>query len=137
MGIIVNRRTLVRIATALPGVEALADRPDTLFWGGPVEPTAAVLLVRGADAPPDATPVVDGVWMIRGRESIEALLRGGAGDSTLRLYAGYAGWASGQLEWELDTRSWHLLRADADRVFSDDTEGLWKMLEQLASAPVA
>jgi putative transcriptional regulator len=135
-GIIVNRRTLVRIATALPEIKALADRPDTLYWGGPVEPQAAVLLVRDRKPPPDATLVVEGVWMVRSRESIEDLLRRGAPDTKRRLYGGYAGWATGQLEWELSTRNWHLLRADADLIFSDDTDGLWKALEQLASAPV-
>jgi putative transcriptional regulator len=137
MGIIVNRRTLVRIATALPGLDALADRPDTLFWGGPVQPQAAVLLVRDHQAPRDAMPVVSDVWLVRGRESIEELLKGGAPDSQVRLFSGYAGWAAGQLEWELSTRSWHLLRADADRIFAGDTDRLWKELEQLASAPVA
>jgi putative transcriptional regulator len=82
-------------------------------------------------------PVVNDVWLVRSRESIEELLKRGAPDAKLRLYAGYAGWAAGQLEWELSIRSWHLLRADADRIFSDDTDALWKELEQLASAPVA
>jgi putative transcriptional regulator len=135
-GIIVNRRTLVRISTALPELEALADRPDTLYWGGPVEPQKAVLLVRARKPPPNAQPVVDGVWAARGRESVEDLLRRGAPDTKQRLYGGYAGWAAGQLEWELSTRNWHLLRADADLIFSDDTDGLWQMLERLASAPV-
>jgi putative AlgH/UPF0301 family transcriptional regulator len=55
----------------------------------------------------------------------------------LRLYSGYAGWTSGQLEWEISAGSWHLHRADAGRIFAEDTKQLWKTLSLLASAPIA
>jgi len=135
-GIVINRRTLVRVATALPDLEAMANRPDTLYWGGPVEPNKAVLLTRSAEAPPTGTPLVDEVWMVRKREGIEQLLIRGAPRVEMRLYGGYAGWSPGQLEWEIETGSWYLRRGEADRIFADDTDALWKALSLLASAPV-
>src|SRR5688572_13997846 len=123
-GIVVNRRTLVRVATALPDLEAMAKRPDPLYWGGPVEPAKAVLLMRGAEAPPTGTLLVDGVWIVRKREGIEQLLARGAPQSELRLYSGYAGWLPGQLEWEIETGNWYLRRGEADRIFADDTDAL-------------
>lgn len=135
-GIIVNRRTLVRIATALPGIEELAARPDTIFWGGPVEPNQAVLLARGAEPPPNATPLLEDVWLVRTRAGIEHLLARGAPASQIRLYGGYAGWGPGQLDFEIETGSWYLRRGEADRIFAEDTDALWKSLSLLASAPV-
>lgn len=135
-GIVINRRTLVRITTALPGIQALADRPDTLYWGGPVEPDKAVMLMRGDVPPPAGQPLLEDVWVVRQREAIETLLTQGAPDSTMRLYGGYAGWSPGQLEREIETGSWYLRPADADRIFADDTDVLWKTLSVLASAPV-
>ena len=135
-GIVINRRTLVRIATALPSLEALANRPDTLYWGGPVEPSKAVMLVRGGAPTPSAEPLLKEVWVVRKRDEIEDLLTKGTPDSTMRLYGGYAGWGPGQLELEIETGNWYLRPADADRIFTDDTDALWKTLSVLASAPV-
>jgi putative transcriptional regulator len=135
-GIVINRRTLVRISTALPNLEALADRPDTLYWGGPVEPDKAVMLTRGDAPPPTGQPLLGDVWVVRKRDAIESLLTRGSSDATMRLYGGYAGWSPGQLESEIATGAWYLRPADADRLFAEDTDGLWKTLSTLASAPV-
>ena len=136
-GVVVNRRTPIRVATALPGIEALASRQDTLYWGGPVDLEAGVLLARLGEAPPQGTQVVDGVWVVRTREGIEELLARGLPESSMRLFSGYAGWTSGQLEWELSTGSWYLRHADADQIFTDDVDAMWKKLSVLASAPIA
>jgi putative transcriptional regulator len=137
LGIVVNRRTLVRVATVLPGIQAFAGRPDTLYWGGPVQPQSAVLLARLDQPPPGATTLVDGVSVVRTRAGIESLLANGVPDSSIRLFGGYAGWTAGQLEWEISTGSWQLRRADAESIFTGDPDTLWKSLSLLASAPVA
>ncbi len=136
-GVVVNRRTLVRVATVLPDLEAMVSRPDPLYWGGPVAPESAVLLARLDQPLPNGMPLIDGVWVVRTREGIEQLLAQGIPSASMRLFSGYAGWTSGQLEWELSKGSWFLRRADADRIFADDTDALWKALSLLASAPVA
>jgi putative transcriptional regulator len=136
-GVILNRRTPIRVATALPAVEAFASSPDTLYWGGPVDPKAAILLVRPAEPPPEGVPIVDGVWAVRTREAMDELLRRSPLPPALRVFSGYAGWTGGQLEWEIANGSWHLRRGDADRIFQDDVERLWETLQKLASAPIA
>jgi putative transcriptional regulator len=136
-GVVVNRRTPVRVAAALPGISAFADRPDTLYWGGPVEPQSAVLLVRAEQPPPSSAPIVEGVFVVRTREGIEAALSGTELAPAVRVFSGYAGWTSGQLEWELSIGSWYLRRADADDIFAADVDDLWKTLSVLASAPIA
>jgi putative transcriptional regulator len=136
-GIVINRRTLVRVATVLPQIESFSKRLDTLYWGGPVEPRSAILLARGAERPSGAERLVDGVWVVRTREGIEELLGRGAPESSLRLFSGYAGWAPGQLERELSAGDWQVRRGDAERIFTADPDGLWKTLSQLASAQVA
>jgi putative transcriptional regulator len=136
-GVVVNRRTPVRVAAALPGIAAFADRPDTLYWGGPVQPQSAVLLVRADQSPPSSAPIVDGVFVVRTREGIEAALSGATPAPAVRVFSGYAGWTSGQLEWELSTGNWYLRRADADEIFAADVDGLWKRLSLIASAPIA
>ncbi|RLA12033.1 MAG: hypothetical protein DRQ59_08525 [Gammaproteobacteria bacterium] len=41
---------------------------------------------------------------------------------------GYSGWAGGQLDFELERGSWHVVAADPDAVFSGDTNSLWERL---------
>jgi putative transcriptional regulator len=51
---------------------------------------------------------------------------------TFRAYAGYAGWAPGQLEAEMATGAWATVMADSLTVFDKDPAQLWQdLLEQL------
>jgi putative transcriptional regulator len=50
----------------------------------------------------------------------------------LRVYAGYSGWAPGQLQREIHRGDWYLLPADADAIFSRDPAALWPELSKRA-----
>jgi putative transcriptional regulator len=43
----------------------------------------------------------------------------------LRVFAGYAGWAPGQLELEIAQGAWFTVDAEPKDVFTDDPGGLW------------
>jgi putative transcriptional regulator len=44
----------------------------------------------------------------------------------LRIFAGYAGWAPGQLEHELEQGWWHVVRASYGDVYDPDPDTLWR-----------
>jgi putative transcriptional regulator len=44
----------------------------------------------------------------------------------LRIFAGYSGWSSGQLEAELAEPAWLIVDAEADDAFAHDPEELWR-----------
>jgi putative transcriptional regulator len=50
------------------------------------------------------------------------------GDSIVgaRLFSGYAGWDSDQLEEEIEEGSWYVVPAEARDPISADPEGLWR-----------
>ena len=49
----------------------------------------------------------------------------------IRAFGGYAGWAGGQLEREMDEEAWVDCDAVADDVFTDDHNSLWsRVLER-------
>jgi putative transcriptional regulator len=46
--------------------------------------------------------------------------------SSLRVFAGYAGWGSGQLQDEIDEGAWYVLPGDPADPFMADPERLWQ-----------
>ncbi|MBX3722190.1 MAG: YqgE/AlgH family protein [Turneriella sp.] len=98
------------------------QRRHPLFKGGPVDPDHRSLLHSSASLASDQA-VIDGVYF----ESSDDLLSELAGEKLpYRRYAGYAGWATGQLEYELRTNSWVVIDARADLIFHDTDTDLWR-----------
>jgi putative transcriptional regulator len=49
------------------------------------------------------------------------------------VYAGYAGWAPGQLQAEIERGGWHVLPADAATVFDKNPANIWPELIKRAA----
>jgi putative transcriptional regulator len=52
------------------------------------------------------------------------LLAGGI--SSMRVFAGYAGWGAGQLQDEIDEGAWYVLPGDPADPFATEPEQLWQ-----------
>ncbi len=126
LGLIVNRRTSVSLAHLEPDMEGIDNSEQRLFYGGPVAPKSIIYLTRSDTPPPDAEPVISGVYVGITKQRLESMLKEGKTMAELRLYFGHAGWAPGQLDNELKRRDWYVFDADADAVFSSAEEGLWE-----------
>ena len=59
---------------------------------------------------------------------IEQIVRGEVSVPAFRAYAGFAGWAPGQLQAEIARGGWYLIEADADTVFAPDVSSVWAEL---------
>ncbi len=133
-GVIVNRPTEARLEDLLPDVEG-GDRPvGSVYLGGPVLPQGVLVLMRAASAPEEAREVFDDVYVSADRDLLDRLVKG---DGTFRVYAGYAGWGAGQLDWEIRRGSWALVPADVEAVFGDDPEAVWRKMLRRATSPLA
>ena len=126
VGLVVNRPTDVAPEEVMDDPEIEDGYDGTLFWGGPVEMGGLRVLVRSEAPPGGATTIVEQVHLVPFDEAV-ALLPADA--ATVRLYIGYAGWAPGQLDGELDTGSWDVQDATEATVFSDEPRGLWRELK--------
>lgn len=126
MGLIINRPGTVKLSALFPEVKELEKRADTMFLGGPVGRNEIFMLIRSKGIPEESLYVMKEVYV----SSSLTLLKRIAGDSKakekFRLYDGYAGWGSGQLEQELLRGDWHILEADAETVFEKDSEKIWQ-----------
>jgi putative transcriptional regulator len=133
LGVVLNRPTDADVFDAVPRWESLAAEPAVIFVGGPVAPTAAICLAR-AGAPEHAP-----VWQETGDTGWRPLFHGlGTVDlerdpedlatpvEKVRVFAGYAGWGSGQLDDEIDEGAWFVLDALPSDALCADPTTLWE-----------
>jgi putative transcriptional regulator len=128
MGIVLNRPSEAPVGDAIPGLADLVDGDAFVYVGGPVQSSAVTALAEFDDPDEAATIVFGDVGFIKGDEDI-ALIAGSI--RRARIYAGYAGWTTGQLEAELEQEDWFVHELPlADDVFSDEPEELWSVVLQ-------
>jgi putative transcriptional regulator len=128
LGVVLNRATEVPVADVLEGWGALAGEPAVVFEGGPVQPEAAICLARtkvGAARAPGFNQVLGAVGTIDLSANPEKL---GELLLTVRVFAGYAGWAPGQLEGEIEAGSWFVFDALPGDPFVSRPDDLWPMV---------
>ena len=132
VGVILNRPTNLKLADVAPRVRGAQNFTEPLYSGGPVMREVLVALFR-ADAPPAeaAFQVLPGTYLTLHPALIESLIA--EQRAPLRLYAGFTGWAARQLEAEIDSGSWYVLRATEALAFRRDTAGMWAELVAQAS----
>ena len=134
LGVVLNRPSDVPVLDILPSWHGLAAPPALVHVGGPVSPSAAICIARsGAVVPaagfaplPAAGAVGDATPGALGTVDLEADPDDlGRYLNALRIYAGYAGWAAGQLDAEVDNQDWFVLPAQPSDYFSADPARLW------------
>ncbi len=127
LGVVLNRALEVTVAEAIPGLVELVPPGELLFQGGPVQPENPVLLAELSGPELLDLPVFRSVGFLVGdvpREIRGSLVRA-------RVFAGYAGWAPGQLEAEMASDSWILEPATEEDVFTSAPDFLWsRVLER-------
>jgi len=148
VGVVLNRPSEVTLEHVLPGWAALARASDVFHVGGPCQTDAALCLVRGELL--DARVGLDG-----GREELAAvgLKHTGPGVfladldvepvpsaqliSDIRVFAGYAGWAGGQLSAEIAEGAWLCVPSQPEDVFTSAPKSLWRTVLSRQRGPLA
>ena len=129
MGLVVNKLlaslTMDELLThlKLEANESGLDRP--VHFGGPVEPGRGFVL-HTADYREEATLLVGDGFAVTATLDILRAIGKGEGPRRSLLALGYAGWAPGQLDAEMQANGWLSVPADSDLVFDDDFEAKWQ-----------
>src|SRR5882757_6363570 len=132
MGIVVNQPAphisfpdlLVKL-DVIPKAEKIQLPPGagdvTVLKGGPVE-TERGFVLHSADffIENSTLPIDEGVCLTATLDILKAIARG-SGPRSAILALGYAGWAPGQLENEIQHNGWLHCAADPDLIFGADT----------------
>ncbi len=116
LGVVLNRSSETSLDDVFPEWRELASPPEGVFIGGPVATDAVIALARRRAVDVDGfVPIVGDLGTV---DLTEDPLRIGASLATLRVFAGYAGWGSGQLEAELEQGAWFVVPLDPDDPFT-------------------
>ena len=131
IGVMLNRPTNLVPATVFPELaQDLGSYDGHLFRGGPVAPTRLLYIVRGLAAATVTGPeVLDKVFLSVEDTALPDMVRLADGTNELRLFAGHATWAPGQLQAEIGAGGWQVLLGTAELVFDEDPGNLWMKLE--------
>jgi putative transcriptional regulator len=122
LGLVLNRPSETTVGEAVPQLEELVIPDEQLFIGGPVQPSAVIVLGEFEDATDAALISFDDVGVLATATSPEDLA---AELRTARAFVGHAGWGPGQLDTEIERGDWILETARRDDAFSENPRGLW------------
>ena len=129
MGLILNKPTATQVSSLFGGIGRMSRGASaSLFFGGPVGGHELLMLRRSDRASADWAGVVDRVFFTNSRVAMMDALMTARTSEEVRVFAGYAGWAAGQLEGEIERGDWYLLPADATLIFRRDMTKLWPEL---------
>lgn len=123
LGLVLNRPSETIVGEAVTELEELIDSDELLFIGGPVQPSAVIVLARFEDPGDGALIAFDDVGVLGTGPSIESLA---SGVRRARAFVGHAGWGPGQLEAELERDDWILESATRDDAFTASPGDLWQ-----------
>ncbi|HEX3708371.1 MAG TPA: YqgE/AlgH family protein [Pseudolabrys sp.] len=137
MGIVVNQPAgnikfpdlLVQLEV-IPAAERieLTNKAEDIkvLKGGPVE-TGRGFVLHSADffIENSTLPIDEGICLTATLDILKAIAHGNGPDSAI-LALGYAGWAPGQLEHEIQENGWLHCAADPELIFGTDTGGKYE-----------
>lgn len=129
MGLVVNR--LIDSLSFDSLLEQLGVELETLdsempvHFGGPVESSRGFVL-HSTDYLQDSTLVIDDDIALTATVDVLKAIARGEGPAQRVLALGYAGWAPGQLDAEIQANGWLLVPADSQLVFGLDNQAKWQ-----------
>lgn len=126
LGLIVNRPLALPLSKVFPDIAALQGLPHTLYAGGPVQKQGILMLVKAKEPPAHMQRILDGLYFGGSEQIVKQMVADGNGLRHLRVYAGHASWAPGQLAGELSRGAWTTVAGDSTNVFDPYPHTLWE-----------
>jgi putative transcriptional regulator len=126
LGVVLNRPSAIPVSSVLQEWASSADPPEVLFEGGPVSTDAALAVAcvpEGQQGEPIGFRRLFGCTGIIDLDTPPEVLAPAI--TRLRVFAGYAGWGSGQLEAEIAEGSWYIVESLTSDIFGVSPKRLW------------
>ncbi|MBM3416495.1 MAG: YqgE/AlgH family protein [Bacteroidetes bacterium] len=123
-GFVLNRQYENTLDELVPELEG---HKLPVYYGGPVQLDTLHFLHQFPDEIPGGQEVLKGVYWGGDFDSLINLIKNEDIDTgKIRFYIGYSGWDSGQLNDEMNEKTWLTVKATRKLVFHTDHREIWK-----------
>ena len=129
-GVIINKPTDVTLGSLFKPPLAPQNRSQKVYFGGPVDLDAPLLVIRSVRQPKVAIKLWTDVYEVEDASSIGDILKDPRSGGEARLYMGRAQWAQEQLRGELLEGAWSVVPVNTNLIFEHDSAKVWRMLSQ-------
>ena len=123
-GFVLNKlieQTLDELMTGFDGF------PIPIYYGGPVQMNTIHFLHQYPDQILGGLEVSKGIYWGGDFEKLSAMVKNNEIDlRKLRLFIGYSGWSNGQLDDELEEKSWLTVTATSELIFHKQPNDIWR-----------
>lgn len=104
-----------------------------VYYGGPVQLDTIHFLHRCPDLITGGFEISEGIFWGGDFEEVAELIKADKiSETDIRFFIGYSGWGEGQLEEEMNQKSWITSKATPILIFPTDANNIWKdALKQL------
>jgi putative transcriptional regulator len=110
--------------------ELLSDLDEykaPVYYGGPVQRDTLHFLHQYPDLIPGGQKVFDNVYWGGNFESLVVNIKNHNIDfDKIKFFIGYSGWAAGQLDEEMEEKSWLTVKATERLIFHENPDEVWK-----------
>ena len=123
LGVVLDRPSELAVKSAIGDWARAVSKPRVVFVGGPVSQSSVIALASVAldDADENWSQVIGRIGTVDLERKPDEI----GGLDEVRIFAGYAAWAPGQLEAELAEDAWFVLELEVSDPFSGAPDELW------------
>jgi putative transcriptional regulator len=132
VGFVLNRPTNLKIHEL---ISSFPDFDSNVYYGGPVGIDTIHYVHRKGDLIEGSRLICDGLYWGGDFNQIKFLVKNEVlKRSDIRFYIGYSGWSQGQLDEEMEIKSWLVGDVDYNYIFSSKIPNMWKHVMNIKGA---
>ncbi|KMP11384.1 hypothetical protein UR09_03540 [Candidatus Nitromaritima sp. SCGC AAA799-A02] len=125
-GLVINRTAKLEASELFSHIDVLNAYKEKIYVGGPVSQSMVFFLCRSSKEIPELDEICPGVYLGSSLDILETVFPGIENpEQNIRFYLGYSGWSGGQLDGEMEQRSWLIQNAEERFVFGESEDKIW------------
>lgn len=126
VGFVINRPLKLDLNDIVIGFPTFHS---TVFHGGPVQQDNLYFIHNKGELIPGSQPISDELYWGGDLEPLKEMIKCDLiNDDNIRFFLGYSGWGLGQLEYEIEEKSWVILENKVLNVFKDQPGEMWQKI---------
>lgn len=124
VGFVMNKPTEYKINQV---IENFPEFDAVVFYGGPVQLNTLQFIYRGENIIDGSAEIIPGLYWGGSFEILKMLIEAkSVNPEDFRFFLGYSGWDEGQIDDELEMKSWIVADTTIENIFSGEPDKLWR-----------